>query len=149
MTAHCWGYLADDSAAASIIDDALSAAVGHAEFADVRLIEAEELRLYTQLGARFRRAPRTQHGDRRPGAGRRALGIRGPAALDGHDAVTGRRQALATARARCRARTGRAAAPRAVERPLGGPGRHRPVRRPGRRAAALLQRRAAGASAPA
>ncbi len=51
MTAHSWGYLADDSVAASIIDDALSAADGHAEFADVRLIEAEEMRLYTQLGA--------------------------------------------------------------------------------------------------
>src|SRR6478735_7076530 len=51
MTAHDWGDLAADAAADAILDEALAAADGHCQFADVRLIEAEELRLYTQLGA--------------------------------------------------------------------------------------------------
>lgn len=51
MTAHAWGYLADDATARAIIDSALEAVDGTAEFADVRLIEAEEMRLYGRYGA--------------------------------------------------------------------------------------------------
>ena len=99
MTAHSWGYLADDSVAASIIDDALSAADGHAEFADVRLIEAEEMRLYTQLGADS--DERLEHN---MGIGIRVLvdGTWGFAARplqDSRDAANATKQALATARA--------------------------------------------------
>jgi TldD protein len=49
MSAHSWGSLADDAAARTILDGALDA-VGRAEFADVRLIEAEEMRSYISLG---------------------------------------------------------------------------------------------------
>ena len=99
MTAHSWGHLADDSVASSIIDDALAAADGHAEFADVRVIEAEELRLYTQLGADS--DERLEHN---MGIGVRVLvdGTWGFAARplqDSRDAATATRQALATARA--------------------------------------------------
>lgn len=51
MAAHHWGDLADDHTATAIMDEALEAANGHSQFADVRLIEAEELRLYAQQGA--------------------------------------------------------------------------------------------------
>ena len=48
MTAHEWGDLHDDSAAVEIVDRALEAA-GRADFADVRLVECEELRTYHGL----------------------------------------------------------------------------------------------------
>ncbi len=47
--AHTWGDLADDAAATGLLERAL-AAVDGASFADVRLVEAEELRLYTARG---------------------------------------------------------------------------------------------------
>src|SRR4051812_47055645 len=99
VTAHCWGHLTDDSVASSIIDEALSAADGHAEFADVRVIEAEELRLYSQLGADS--DERLEHN---MGIGVRVLvngtwGFSARPLQDGHDAVNATRQALATARA--------------------------------------------------
>jgi TldD protein len=49
MSAHQWGSLADNEAARGILESALGA-VGRAEFADARLIEAEEMRSYISLG---------------------------------------------------------------------------------------------------
>lgn len=49
MTAHDWGDLAADAAADPILDAALSAVDG-VDYADVRLVEGEELRTYHQLG---------------------------------------------------------------------------------------------------
>ena len=47
-TGHAWGALADDAAAVGLLEEALAAAdVPGASFADARLIEAEEARLYT------------------------------------------------------------------------------------------------------
>lgn len=51
MNAHGWGALADDGAARELIETALDAVAGSAQYADVRLVEAEELRVYRQLGA--------------------------------------------------------------------------------------------------
>lgn len=48
MTAHDWGDLAGDDTANAILDEALSA-VDDTEYADVRLVEGEELRAYHQL----------------------------------------------------------------------------------------------------
>lgn len=49
--AHGWGDLADEAVAADLLGQALSAVGDQAEFADVRLIESEELRLYHRAGA--------------------------------------------------------------------------------------------------
>ncbi|HEX3593406.1 MAG TPA: TldD/PmbA family protein [Pseudonocardiaceae bacterium] len=49
MTAHDWGDLATGGSADAVLDDALGALAG-VEYADVRLVEGEELRAYHQLG---------------------------------------------------------------------------------------------------
>ena len=47
-TAHGWGDLADDAHATRLLEEALAGTdVAGLSFADVRLVEAEELRLYT------------------------------------------------------------------------------------------------------
>ncbi|WP_433607101.1 TldD/PmbA family protein [Dactylosporangium sp. CA-139114] len=46
-----WGSLGDDAVAARLLDSALAAVPGRVQFADARLIEAEELRSYVQKGA--------------------------------------------------------------------------------------------------
>ena len=51
MTAHDWGEMADDTAAAHLLEQALGAVAGDVQFADVRLIESEELRLYHRADA--------------------------------------------------------------------------------------------------
>ncbi|WP_433087663.1 TldD/PmbA family protein [Dactylosporangium sp. CA-052675] len=51
MTGHDWGTLAEDGTAARILDSALAAVSGRVQFADARLIEAEELRSYVQKGS--------------------------------------------------------------------------------------------------
>ncbi|MCS5497816.1 TldD/PmbA family protein [Cnuibacter physcomitrellae] len=52
MTAHDWGDLSDDVAAAAMLAEALDAVqVRGVSYADARLIEAEELRLYSTLEA--------------------------------------------------------------------------------------------------
>jgi TldD protein len=51
VTAHDWGSLGDDAAAASVLDAALAVAGGRASYADARLIECEELRSYASRGA--------------------------------------------------------------------------------------------------
>ncbi|GAA2009276.1 TldD protein [Nakamurella flavida] len=99
MTAHDWGSLADDAAATVLIDSALSVADGAAEFADVRLIEGEELRLYSQLGA-----DPDERREHTMGIGVRVLvdgtwGFAARPVQDARDAETAARQALATARA--------------------------------------------------
>src|SRR5580693_9258652 len=48
--AHLWGDLADDEAAAALLASAMSTIDSRVEYGDARLIEAEELRLYHQLG---------------------------------------------------------------------------------------------------
>jgi TldD protein len=50
MNAHQWGDLADDGAAAALLSSAMSTIDNRAEYGDARLVEAEELRLYHQLG---------------------------------------------------------------------------------------------------
>jgi hypothetical protein len=50
MNAHHWGDLADDEAAAALLGHAMSTIDNRAEYGDARLVEAEELRLYHQLG---------------------------------------------------------------------------------------------------
>ncbi len=99
MTAHDWGDLAADAAADAILDEALAAADGHSQFADVRLIEAEELRLYTQLGA-----DPDERSEHNLGVGVRVLvdgtwGFAARPVQDSGDAAAAARQALATARA--------------------------------------------------
>ncbi len=49
-TGHTWGDLADDATATVLLEEALAEVVDRVEFADVRVIEAEELRLYHRLG---------------------------------------------------------------------------------------------------
>ena len=51
MSAHRWGAAADDTSATTLLEQALDALDGTVEYADVRLIESEEMRLYAQLGA--------------------------------------------------------------------------------------------------
>jgi TldD protein len=99
MTAHSWGSLVADAAARGVIDQALAAVEGHAEFADVRLVECEELRLYGQLGADP--DERIEHS---MGIGVRVLvdgawGFASRPLLDSTDAVTAARQAATSARA--------------------------------------------------
>jgi TldD protein len=48
--AHLWGDLADDEAAAALLDSAMSTIDNRVDYGDARLVEAEELRLYHQLG---------------------------------------------------------------------------------------------------
>lgn len=50
MDAHQWGDLRDDHVAAAILAEVMSALDGRVSYGDARLIEAEELRLYHQLG---------------------------------------------------------------------------------------------------
>jgi TldD protein len=50
MNAHDWGDLADDKAAAALLAQSMSTIDNRAEYGDARLVEAEELRLYHQLG---------------------------------------------------------------------------------------------------
>ena len=78
--AHAWGGL-DDATARGLLEEALAAATGAGvTFADVRLVEAEEERLYTDLrgelderrehnaglGVRVLRDGVVQHGDQVP-----------------------------------------------------------------------------------
>ncbi len=49
--AHEWGEMAGDAAAALLLEQALGAVSGDVQFADVRLVESEELRLYHRAGA--------------------------------------------------------------------------------------------------
>ncbi|WP_433261097.1 TldD/PmbA family protein [Actinosynnema sp. CS-041913] len=51
MSPHGWGAMADDATARALVEVALDAVGGRAEYADVRLVEAEELRVYRQSGA--------------------------------------------------------------------------------------------------
>ncbi|RLK58508.1 TldD/PmbA family protein [Actinokineospora cianjurensis] len=93
MSAHGWGALADDAAAREIVEVALDAVDGRAEYADVRLVEAEETRVYRQLGAAT--DARVEHN---VGIGVRVLvdGVWGFAALplaDSADAATAARRA--------------------------------------------------------
>jgi TldD protein len=97
--AHTWGALADDASARAIIDDALAVADAQASFADVRLIEAEEMRLYAQLGGDA--DERVEHN---AGIGVRVLvdgawGFASRPLLDAADARAAAQQALASARA--------------------------------------------------
>ncbi len=48
---HGWGSLADEAVAVELLEQALQAVQGEVEFADVRLVECEELRLYHRLAA--------------------------------------------------------------------------------------------------
>ena len=47
--AHLWGDLADDEAAAALLNSAMSTIDNRVDYGDARLVEAEELRLYHQL----------------------------------------------------------------------------------------------------
>ncbi len=49
MTAHDWGDLATDESAGTLLDLVMSTIDNHAEYANVQLVEAEELRAYHQL----------------------------------------------------------------------------------------------------
>jgi TldD protein len=51
VTAHTWGSMAEDGDAVTVLEAALGEVGDQAEYADVRLIECEEMRLYAQLGA--------------------------------------------------------------------------------------------------
>ncbi|WP_370615208.1 TldD/PmbA family protein [Mumia sp. Pv 4-285] len=98
-SAHVWGELADDAVADRIVESALAVADGHSEYADVRLIEAEEMRLYTQVGADP--DERLEHSR---GIGVRVLvdgawGFASRPLMDREDAEVAARQALASARA--------------------------------------------------
>ncbi|WP_051385967.1 TldD/PmbA family protein [Actinokineospora inagensis] len=97
MSAHGWGALADDGIGSALVEAALDAVDGRAEYADVRLVEAEELRVYRQLGADV--DERVEHS---LGIGVRVLvdGVWGFAALplvDSVDAATAARRAHALA----------------------------------------------------
>ncbi|MEU5690761.1 TldD/PmbA family protein [Actinosynnema sp. NPDC020468] len=97
MSAHGWGSLADDATARALVEVALEELDGRAEHADVRLVEAEELRVYRQLGADV--DERLEHS---LGIGVRVLvdGVWGFAArplADGADAVAAARRAHALA----------------------------------------------------
>jgi TldD protein len=50
MDAHQWGDLRDDTVAAALLAETMSVLDGRASYGDARLVEAEELRLYHQLG---------------------------------------------------------------------------------------------------
>jgi len=50
LNAHLWGDLADDEAAAALLASAMSTIDNRVDYGDARLVEAEELRLYHQLG---------------------------------------------------------------------------------------------------
>jgi len=50
VSAHAWGELASDESAAALLDQALSTVDQNIEYADVRVVEVEELRVYHQLG---------------------------------------------------------------------------------------------------
>jgi TldD protein len=51
VSAHAWGAMAADAEAATLMEEALADLAGVVQYADVRLIECEEMRLYAQLGA--------------------------------------------------------------------------------------------------
>ncbi|WP_018680371.1 TldD/PmbA family protein [Actinokineospora enzanensis] len=97
MSPHGWGALADDATAAALVEAALDAVDGRVEHADVRLVEAEELRVYRRLGADV--DERVEH---TLGIGVRVLvdGVWGFAACplaDSAEAVTAARRAYALA----------------------------------------------------
>lgn len=48
---HRWGEIADDGAAAALLEQALGAVADDVDFADVRVIESEELRIYHRAGS--------------------------------------------------------------------------------------------------
>lgn len=48
---HSWGDLSDDRVAATLLEETLAEVDGHVEFADARLVECEELRLYHSVAA--------------------------------------------------------------------------------------------------
>jgi TldD protein len=50
MNAHQWGDLSEDKVAAALLAEVMSALDGRVAYGDARLVEAEELRLYHQLG---------------------------------------------------------------------------------------------------
>ncbi|MCW2597464.1 MAG: LmbIH, partial [Jatrophihabitans sp.] len=50
MSAHDWGDLATDASADVLLDLIMSTVDNRAEYADARLVEGEELRVYHQLG---------------------------------------------------------------------------------------------------
>ncbi len=50
-SAHQWGELSEDAVATELLEAALSEVGGDADFADARLVECEELRLYHRAGA--------------------------------------------------------------------------------------------------
>jgi TldD protein len=96
---HGWGSMADPAVADALLDQALDAVTGVADFADVRLVECEELRLYHRLDA-----DADQRRERNLGLGVRVLldGAWGFASrpLDGAgDATEVALRALAVARA--------------------------------------------------
>jgi TldD protein len=96
---HGWGDLADDPTAAALLDQALAEVSGDAEFADARLIECEELRLYHSMGS-----DPDERREHNAGIGVRVLvdGAWGFAArplADGGDPARAARQAVGVARA--------------------------------------------------
>ncbi|HEX5120828.1 MAG TPA: TldD/PmbA family protein [Pseudonocardiaceae bacterium] len=98
MTAHDWGDLAEESDANAVLDTALSVVDG-VEYADVRLVEGEELRTYHQLG----RDP-VERVEQTIGIGVRVLvdGAWGFASLplaDSHSSATAARRAVDVAKA--------------------------------------------------
>ena len=126
--AHAWGGL-DDTTARALLEEALGAATGEGvTFADVRLVEAEEERLYTDL-----RGELDERREHNAGLGVRVLrdGVWGFASAPLGGPGTARdvaRRAVAVAAAAA----GTAPvvlAPRAADqRHLGGAGRRRPLR---------------------
>jgi TldD protein len=51
VSAHAWGSMAADTDAAALMEESLAELGSGVQYADVRLIECEEMRLYAQLGA--------------------------------------------------------------------------------------------------
>lgn len=96
---HSWGDLSDDDVAARLLDEALGEVDGHVEFADARLVECEETRLYHSLAADA--DERIEHN---LGIGVRVLvngawGFASRPLTTGTDARRAARQALTVARA--------------------------------------------------
>lgn len=98
-TAHAWGEMADDGAATLVLEQALGAVAGEVQFADVRLVESEELRLYHRAAADP--DERLEHN---LGIGVRVLvdgawGFASRPLADGSDPAAAARRAVAVARA--------------------------------------------------
>ncbi len=97
LAAHQWGSLADEGRAAHVLGTALDAVRGQVDFADIRLIENEELRVYhrTAADADVRR-------ERNLGIGVRVLvdgawGFASQPLSEDRDAVSAARRALSVA----------------------------------------------------